>query len=82
MNDDRRVNSTLPPGQEAIRAKCFHPTGTFVEFKEEDIDQSIPERFEQMVAKYRDRHRGDQRCACSISNAIGSFSLPHFSSIT
>lgn len=41
--------------QRAIRAKCFHPTGTFVEFKEEDIDQSIPERFEQIVAKYRER---------------------------
>ena len=41
--------------QEAIRAKCFHPTGTFVEFKKEEIEQSIPERFEKMVRQYTER---------------------------
>jgi amino acid adenylation domain-containing protein len=45
----------LPPEQEAIRAKCFHPTGTFVEFKKEEVEQSIPERFEKIVRKYPDR---------------------------
>ena len=45
----------LPPEQEAIRAKCFHPTGTFIEFKKEEIEQSIPKRFEQQVDKYPDR---------------------------
>ena len=45
----------LPPEQEAIRAKCFHPTGTFNEFKKEEIEQSIPERFEKIVRLYSDR---------------------------
>ena len=55
MDDNRRMNSNLPPEQEAIRAKCFHPWGTFSEFTKEEIEQSIPERFEKIVAKYRDR---------------------------
>ena len=45
----------LPPEQEAIRAQCFHPTGTFVEFPKEEIEQSIPERFERIVRMYPDR---------------------------
>ncbi len=47
--------SDLPPEQRAIRDKCFHPTGRFVEFKKEEIEQSIPDRFEQMVSRYADR---------------------------
>ena len=54
-SDNRRGNSTLPPEQEAIRAKCFHPTGTFIEFKKEEIEQSIPDRFEKIVGMYPDR---------------------------
>ena len=41
----------LPPEQEAIRAKCFHPSRTFVEFSKEDVETSIPERFEKIAAK-------------------------------
>jgi amino acid adenylation domain-containing protein len=48
-------STNLPPEQEAIRAKCFHPTGTFVEFKREEIEQSIPERFEKIATQYPDR---------------------------
>ena len=47
--------SDLPPEQRAIRDKCFHPTGRFIEFKKEEIEQSIPDRFEQIVRKYPDR---------------------------
>jgi amino acid adenylation domain-containing protein len=47
--------SQLPPEQEAIRAKCFHPSGTFQEFKKEQTEQSVADRFEQQVAKYPDR---------------------------
>jgi non-ribosomal peptide synthetase component F len=47
--------SQLPPDQQAIRDKCFHPTGTFVEFPKEEIEQSIPERFEKIVRLYPDR---------------------------
>ena len=45
----------LPPEQEAIRAKCFHPSGAFVEFTKDEIEQSIPERFEKVVLRYPDR---------------------------
>jgi amino acid adenylation domain-containing protein len=45
----------LPPEQQAIRARCFHPSGTFVDFKKEEIEQSIPDRFEKIVRKYSDR---------------------------
>jgi hypothetical protein len=45
----------LPPEQEAIRAKCFHPSGTFIDFTMEQVEQSIPSRFEQMVARHSDR---------------------------
>jgi amino acid adenylation domain-containing protein len=48
--------------QQAIRAKCFHPAGTFVEFKKEEVAQSIPDRFEQMVASYPDRIAVQTRC--------------------
>ncbi len=45
----------IPEQQRAIRDKCFHPTGTFVEFRKEEIEQSIPDRFEQQVRRYPDR---------------------------
>ena len=45
----------LPPEQEAIRDKCFHPSGTFVEFPIEDVETSIPARFEKIVRMYPDR---------------------------
>jgi hypothetical protein len=45
----------LTPGQTALRAKCFHPTGTFIEFKPEEIDQSISDRFEDQVRKHSNR---------------------------
>ena len=44
--------SDLPPEQQAIRDKCFHPTGGFIEFKKEEIEQSIPDRFEKIVRLY------------------------------
>ena len=46
---------TLPPEQEAIQGKCFHPSGTFVEFPEGEIELSIPERFEKIVGTFPDR---------------------------
>jgi hypothetical protein len=35
--------------QQAIHAKCFHPIGSFIEFKEAEIEQSLPDHFEQML---------------------------------
>jgi amino acid adenylation domain-containing protein len=45
----------LPPEQEAIRATCFHPLGHFVEFPKDDVETSIPERFEKIVRMYPER---------------------------
>jgi len=45
----------LPEEQQAIRAKCFHPSGSFVEFGRDEIEQSIPERFEKIVRNYPER---------------------------
>ena len=45
----------LPVQQETIRAKCYHPTGLFLDFQKEQIEQSIPALFEQQVAGYPDR---------------------------
>jgi amino acid adenylation domain-containing protein len=45
----------LPPEQEAIRAKCYHPSGMFVEFEKEEIEQSIPHRFEKIALRHPDR---------------------------
>jgi len=47
--------TNLPPEQQAIRDKCFHPSGTFVEFPIEDVEVSIPARFEKIVRMYPDR---------------------------
>ena len=38
--------------QRALIAKCFHPSGNFAEFKMNDIEQSIPARFEEIVREY------------------------------
>jgi len=45
----------VPPEQQAIRDRCFHPTGTFVEFEKHEIDESIAQRFERVAAKYPER---------------------------
>jgi amino acid adenylation domain-containing protein len=49
------MNVKPPEDQQAIRARVFHPTGGFIKFKTADVEQSIPERFEQMVAKHPHR---------------------------
>ncbi|MGE5215472.1 MAG: AMP-binding protein [Chloroflexota bacterium] len=45
----------LPPEQETIRARCIHPSGTYVEFSLADVETSIPARFEKIVRLYSDR---------------------------
>jgi hypothetical protein len=52
MSDPSVHPAQPPPEQQAIRAKCFHPTGTFIEFAKEEIEQSIPARFEKMVCLF------------------------------
>jgi amino acid adenylation domain-containing protein len=48
--------------QQSVQARCFHPSGTFVEFKKEEIEQSIPDRFEALV------HRHPEKTAVQDSN--------------
>ena len=55
MTNFSKLATTLPPEQEAIRAKCFHPTGAFVEFTKDETEQSIPERFEKIVRLHPQR---------------------------
>ena len=55
VKDSVAPNLAIPFGQQAIRDRCFHPTGTFVEFKKEEIEQSIVERFEELVCRYANR---------------------------
>jgi amino acid adenylation domain-containing protein len=55
MNDRLKPHCELPPEQQAIRDKCFHPSGTFVEFPKEEIEQSIVGRFEKIVRQYPNR---------------------------
>ena len=49
------VREILPAEQQRIRDTCFHPTGTFIEFERDEIEQSIPDRFEQQVRRYPHR---------------------------
>jgi hypothetical protein len=55
MSDCSKYFSNLSPERHAIRDKCFHPSGTFIKFRREEIEQSIPDRFEQIVRKHPDR---------------------------
>jgi non-ribosomal peptide synthetase component F len=45
----------LPPEQAAIRDKCFHPSGTFVEFPIADVETSIPNCFERIAKECADK---------------------------
>jgi non-ribosomal peptide synthetase component F len=69
-----------------IRAKCFHPSGTFVEFPKDEIEQSITQRFEKIVRwfpdriavenrrhrlTYRDLNRAANRTARAVLSACG-----------
>ena len=47
--------SAFPPSQQAIRARCYHPTGPWVEQTIEDLERSIPARFEEQVSQLAQR---------------------------
>ncbi|MGH7835938.1 MAG: non-ribosomal peptide synthetase, partial [Candidatus Binatia bacterium] len=67
--------SDPPAGQQAIRAKCFHPSGAFVDFKKEEIELSFPERFEAIVRLHPDRVAikiADQVVSYADLNAIAN----------
>src|SRR5258705_9631132 len=67
MSDSHKEGFTLPPEQQAIRDKCFHPSGTFVEFPIEDVETSIPARFEKMARMY------PNLLACKIADQTATY---------
>ncbi|MGH7835136.1 MAG: AMP-binding protein, partial [Candidatus Binatia bacterium] len=71
---------------EHAQSKCFHPKGTFIEFPQDEIEQSIPERFEKIARQfpdrtalesrrhrftYRDLNRGANKTAHAVLSACG-----------
>ena len=55
MIDSMDHHTHLPGWQQTIQARCYHPTGTFTPFAIEDIEMSVPDRFEGIVAQYGNR---------------------------
>jgi len=55
MTVSSKPHVELPPEQQLIRDKCFHSTGTFVEFPLKEVERSITERFEKIVRMFPDR---------------------------
>jgi amino acid adenylation domain-containing protein len=67
MSSTQTKHHTLPPEQQEIRDKCFHPSGTFVEFPMEDVETSIAERFEKIAGKY------PHRIAVKVENRVVTY---------
>ena len=66
MTEFNRNILLLSPEQRAIWDRCFHPSRTFVEFTEADVESSIAARFEQIVARHEDR-LAVQSADCSMT---------------
>ena len=49
MTDSLKNSFKFPPEQQAIRDRCFHPSGTLAEFPIEEVESSIPARFEKIA---------------------------------
>ena len=75
-------NGSAPPSRtQVIHRQRIGPTNPFAEFKKEDIEQSIPDRFEHQVARYPDRlavksknhaltYRALNQAANRVANAV------------
>ena len=75
MKDHSTTITHLPPEQDAIREKCFHPSGEFEEFPKEDLEKSIPDRFEKIVKRYPGRiavRAGSQTVTYAELNAMAN----------
>ena len=69
MSDFSRLLTNPPPEQEAIRAKCFHPGGVLPDFPKDEVESSIPERFETIVRRHPDRP------AVKVGNQVLTYAL-------
>ena len=45
-------DTNLLPQQLSILGRCFHPTGTYIEFAWEEVEQPVSTRFENQVRLY------------------------------
>ena len=48
----QQLSSTFLPNSRRYGRSAFTPSGIFVEFPKEEIEQSIPHRFEKIVRTY------------------------------
>lgn len=55
MTDPMGQQTPLPRWQQRIRARCHHPAGTFSPFAIEDVEKSVPARFEAIVDQIPNR---------------------------
>jgi amino acid adenylation domain-containing protein len=55
MTDPLHQPLDLAGHQQALRARCRHPTGAFWPFQKAELEQSLLARFEQQVRRHRDR---------------------------
>jgi amino acid adenylation domain-containing protein len=55
MSEPKTRPAKLPRDEAAIGEKCVHLSGKFVDFPIEDVETSIPHRFEKIVTLYPDR---------------------------
>ena len=55
MTARARATADVFAQQNVIRAKAVHPSGSFIEFKKEEIEQSVSDRFEKQVRLYPNR---------------------------
>jgi amino acid adenylation domain-containing protein len=55
MSNPSKSVRTTAPDQETIEAKCLHRSGSFIDFKRKEIEQSVPDRFEAIVRQYPNR---------------------------
>jgi amino acid adenylation domain-containing protein len=56
--------------EQAISARRISPTNLFVEFTKEEVEQSVPDRFKQMVARYPHRIAVKTRSAALTYNEL------------
>jgi len=68
----------IPKEQQALRDRYVHPSGTWLEFRGEDVEQSVSSRFEKQVQKYgqrlavkRDEHELSYHQLNQLANQIG-----------
>jgi amino acid adenylation domain-containing protein len=55
MADPSLFSLSIPAHQQAVRARCAHPSGVFTPFAEADVEQSIPARFEAQARRFPER---------------------------